>query len=89
MGRQTDSSLSFLPSWESWSTGRAMGLPVSFHHGLSSRPRMDLVSVIFGLLAQTVALLSARRRFTVSFWSARVVARRLPSAANAARVTGL
>ena len=46
----------FPSSWESWSSGRAMGLPVSFHHGLSVRPPTDCAFAVFGLLAQTVAL---------------------------------
>ena len=33
-----------------------MGLPVSFHHGLSVRPPTDRAFAVFGLLAQTVTL---------------------------------
>ena len=43
------------PSWESWSTGRAMGLRTSFH-GLSARPPNTSSLLFFSLLAQTIAL---------------------------------
>ena len=50
-----------------------MGLPVPFRRGLSVRPPTDLVTVLFGLLAQTVALSlvgSSPFRFGAEFESA-------------------
>ena len=67
-----------------------MGLPVSLRHGLSVRPPADLASVVFGLLAQTVALsLVGSSLFRCELWWAHVAARRLPGAAGAGRLTGL
>ena len=66
---------------------RPVGLPVSLHHGLSVCPLMDLVVVVFGLLAQTVAVsLAGSSSFRCESWSAHVTARRPPGAAGADRV---
>ena len=51
----------YLPSGVSWSTGRAIPLPVSSFHGWSVRPPTDLVFVV------SPRALPARRNCLVSF----------------------
>ena len=47
-GEKTDPPIACPPSWESWSTGRAIALPVSSLHGWSVCPPTDLVFVVPG-----------------------------------------
>ena len=73
MGGKTDPSPLFASLLGELSAGRAMGLPVSFYHGWPVRLPTNLVFVVFGLLAQTVALsLVGLLLFRCGLWSARV-----------------